>query len=550
VDRDLSDPEMAKAVDEIRSALVYIPAQIYYNHGNYEEARRRLMLVRQRFPESSLALEASKTFLNTYIQEGDLQNIRKYTEYFQKNPVGPESERLAANGIFAKQQEQVDFVLAQKKSEAGDFAGAAQGFLDFMRDYPTSDYAKDAHFNAANNFDKLGKADEANRLFEQYIDKYPSDERSKNLYFRIAQNYSSTLDLNKALTYYDQLVKRFPDAESAPDAAFNAAFLRVGIGDHVNAAKNFEAYATRYPDKSDAEPAFWRAGEQWQLVGENDALAFYQRYLKTYPNGDPNHTIDALHSIAQIYEKRGNARQAAPYWAQIQQVYSSASPASLTARSRSLAAEGALNDLLAKYETFKVVKWTTNEQKNVDILKNQKPGELKALITQSRQMITTYQDYDTAAAAIYVEGMGLFAYADMAYNCPPPKGLSEDELAQYQDLVAQQLQIPFEDQGKARLIASLEKAKSEKRWSEWNAKAASELHKRYPKEFPSEERQESRATSSAVDLPFAGPTGAAAAPAAPAPAAPAPAAPAPATPAPGTPDPNTPPAPATPPGGN
>ena len=43
--------------------------------------------------------------------------------------------------------------------------------------------------------------------------------------------------------------------------------------------------------------------------------------------------------------------------------------------------------------------------------------------------------YDTAAASLYLQGMSLFAYADMAYDIPPPKGLTEEELDIYRETV-------------------------------------------------------------------------------------------------------------------
>jgi TolA-binding protein len=413
--------------------------------------------------------------------------------------VGPNG----GNKTFADIHQQAEFNIAYNLIKT-DRAAAAKAFLAFMERYPKSDHYKEALWNAANSLDIIGKTAEANKLFERYIAEYPSDELAMKSYFRIADGYSQTLELNKAIQYYEQLATLFPTYQDSPAALFNAAFLRVGVGDHTGAARAFEKYATVYKDQPDAESAFWRAGEQWGLVGENESLDFYQRYVKRYPTSDANHLVEAYYRIAKIYEGRKDSRHAAQAWQQVQASFAASNGATLTARTRSLAAEGALNQLLTRYEAFKVVKWTTVEAKNVDILLKSKPEELQAITEASVQLIQTYQDYDTAAAALYIQGMTYFAYADMAYSIPPPKGLSDEEKDIYIGTIDEKFRIPSEDRGKARLVAALEKAKGEKRWSDWNTKALIALNERYPTEY-AQERKESRGSASATAMPLAGP---------------------------------------------
>jgi hypothetical protein len=92
----------------------------------------------------------------------------------------------------------------------------------------------------------------------------------------------------------------------------------------------------------------------------------------------------------------------------------------------------------------------------------------------------------------------------MAYNIPPPKGLSDEELDIFRGTIDEQFRIPAEDRGKSRLVAALEKARGEKRWSEWNTKALIALNERYPSEYAAE-RKESRGAAGSVAVQFAGP---------------------------------------------
>ncbi len=525
--REFTDPEWAPTLERDRAALTYIPAQIYYNHGQYEEARVRLEKVMRLFPTTDEAAYAASLTVDSYTKEGDLAKVAELTVTLAN---------VGKPGVIDQQKfkdirEQAKFNLAAEYIKKGDRSAAAQAFLDFMKEFPKSQYYKDALYNAANSLEIIGRAEESNRLFERYLNEYPQDERSRGLYFRIADNYSATLQLEKAIQYYEQLARLFPDYTDSPAALYNAAFLRVGIGDRAGAARAFERYATQYPGEADAEAAYWRAGDQWALVGDNEALDFYQRYTKRYPSADGNHLVEAWYKIAKIYEKRGDSRRAAQAWSQVQGAYGANAGGGLNARTRSLAAEGALNQLIARYEAYKTVKWTNSEAKNVEILTKTKAEDLKGITEGAVQLIQTYQDYETAAAALYLQGMAFFAFADMAYSIPPPKGLSEEELVIYTDTIDRQFRLPSEDRGKQRLVAAIEKAKGEKRWSEWNTKALVALNERYPKEYPAE-RKETRGTAGSAPLPFAGPESLSveAGAAEPAPTEPAPTAPAPTAP--------------------
>jgi TolA-binding protein len=505
VEREFTDPEWAPALERDRAAFAYLPAQILYEHGHYAEARARFEKVMARFPTKNEAMYSAGLYMNTFTNEGDLASVAKFGQQFATKNFGEDPDLAALKKAeFRDAVERSSFMLAYELIQKGDRAGAAQAYVDFMRQYPSSALYKDALYNAANNFELVGKAEESNRLFEQYITKYPSDDRSKNLYFRIAQNYSSTLDLQKAVQYYETLVKLFPDFVDSPAALYNAAFLRVGMGDHAGAAKGYERYATAYANQPDAEQAFWSAGEQWEAVGEADALDFYQRYVKRFPSADPNHLVQAHYEIATIYTKRGDARRAGQAWGAIQQAFAASDPSRLSQRTRSIAAEGALSGLQKRYEAFTQIKWTNSEEKNVVLLTQTKPEELKALTDEAVRLIQTYQDFDTAAASLYYQGVAYYAYAKMAYEIPPPPGLSDEEIDVYRMTIDESFRIPSEDKGRARLAASLEKARAEKRWSIWNTRAMEALHDNHPLDFPSE-RVESRGAAAGGGVEFAGP---------------------------------------------
>jgi tetratricopeptide (TPR) repeat protein len=109
-----------------------------------------------------------------------------------------------------------------------------------------------------------------------------------------------------------------------------------------------------------------------------------------------------------------------------------------------------------------------------------KVEQIKSLTEHAMSIITTYQEYDSMSAALYYMGAARFAFADIAFEAPPPKDLSEAELEVYRQLVDEKFRVPSEDAGRVRLQAALDKAKAEKRWSNWNSMALSAINERFP----------------------------------------------------------------------
>jgi TolA-binding protein len=508
-DRELTDPKFAPLLEENRAALTYLAAQILYNFGHYDEARARFERVIARFPTRDEAAYAAGLYIASYQNEGDLAKARTYAGKYAAMSLGSQALASVKGLEFKNAQEQAAFALAFQLIEKGDRAGAAQAYLDFIKEFPNSKYVNDALYNAANNLELTGRATEAIQLFEQYVKRNPQDDRSKFLYFRIASTYSSVLDLNQAVYYYEQLVKLFPTFQDSSSALFNAAFLRVGLGDHAGAAQRYEQYGRDYANQPDAEQVTWNAGEQWELVGERQAEEFYGRYLKTFAGRDPNHTLDAQYWLAKAYERRGDKRRQAQAWSDIQRTFDAyAGGGQLSQQSRSKAAEGALATLQGEYEAFLVYKYVNNEKKDVELALKVKPEELKSFADRALALIQRYQDFDTASASLYLQGLAYLAYADMVYELPAPKGFSDEEL----DLFRQGLdpfRLQAEDRGKSRLSAAIEKAKTEKHWCDWTSKALAALNERYPLEFPAE-RAESRGTVPTGSIPLVGPTSVAA----------------------------------------
>jgi hypothetical protein len=168
---------------------------------------------------------------------------------------------------------------------------------------------------------------------------------------------------------------------------------------------------------------------------------------------------------------------------------------------KNYAAHAAFRKVEQKFEEFKVIKFTSNDDKNADLLLKVKQAQLEDLIRDCVSLVETYQDFEYSSAALYLQGAAYFAYADMLYNAPPPKSFTEEMVMIYQGKI-DELRIPVEDKGRNRLTANLDKAKEAKRWSPWVTKTLELLNERYPSEF-AREKVEVRAAGDSNIVPAA-----------------------------------------------
>lgn len=549
VETPFTDPTYIGPRKENLSALHYLPAQIFFEFGHYDDALERFNEMVELYPNSKESAFAGGLILRIWQERNDLAMVNSETKrlqgVFEASAVAQaeDSEMMEMLSQWQDLEEGTAFKLANQLAKAGKREDAADAFRRFCEDYPKSVHYKDAFFNWANNLELVGRVDESITLFEQFINEFPKDDRSKGFYFRIAGNYAQILELETAIGYYDRLVKNFPKDDNAPAAVYNAAFLRIGVGDHQGAARGLERYATGWPDNEDAEKAFFLAGNEWEQVGERQALDFYRRYLRQYGGQDVNHTLTAQYKIIKLLEGMGQARNAEREWVEIEKMFVEFVEAGeeIAGPGRNAAAEGSFPALWEQYEAFRDVTFTGDQEKDAPMLINEKPEQLKALADACLEFIKKYQDFTYSSAALYVQAAAHFDYAQMLFDAPPPKGFNQEMIDIYVGEL-DKLRVPVEEKGKALATRLLQQAEKDERWSEWQSKTIDLLNQRFPKEFPAEKIEARYQTEpqvmrglDVIDIDVGGPEPEPEPEPAPTPA------PAPATPEPATPVPTTPP---------
>jgi TolA-binding protein len=482
--------DLAGVVDQNRPKIMYLPAQILYHAGRFDEARPRLQAIVDQFPRTDEGAYSANLLLNSYIVEKDNAQIRRWSRAFATMRLGATEELIAEKGQeFQDTLEKSTYLLGREAYERGAYEEAANAYLRFVEEFPASQNVPDALLSAAFNFDRLGRAIDANALYERFVGEFPEHPEAKPFYFSIASNYEATFQLDKAIGFYQELVDRFPDYSDSPNALYMVAFLNEGLGEHVVAAQAYQRYAEDYPEVSDREAVYFRAGAQYEQVGPDDAIRFYRGYLKSYGLENPDHALEAQGKIASILKEQGKERDASLALDELMSLYDEAAEAGATIgpEGRDIAASAAFRAIYEQYEVVVDKELSGDESKDTALLLDQLPGEVGEFDAAVEAFINKYLSFEYITAAVYLQGATRGFYATLGLSMEPPEGMPDDLVDAYWELLEESLFPQFygvEEQALQKYKRVIELANTQKRHSGWVDEAQRGLNELRPGDYP------------------------------------------------------------------
>lgn len=490
----VNDLDAGGEIEKNRVKMMYLSAQVLFYANRFEEARPRLQSIIDQFPQTDEAAWAANLMLSSYVTEKDAAQVRKYSREYATLRLGGSKGVVESRAQqFKTTEELATFELAQQAAQKNDYVGAAEAFLSFAAEFPNSKNVPVALLNAADNYDRVGRAADANAIYERFIQQYPTHPEAKPYYFVIAGNYESTFELEKAISIYQQLVDRFPDYEQAPDAQFMVSFLKEGLGDKLGAAQGYETYARKYPTKSDRETVVFRAGTLYEAVDPERAIKFYRGYLSQYGTTNPDHAVLAQYRVASMLKAQGKSREASAALDEVVRLFDTIAAAggALQPASRDMAAEAGFRALLAHHDRIVATQLARDEARDAKLLFETLRDEVEGFSSEARAFAGRYLSVEYSQAAAYLVGSAQAAYARLGLSVEPPKGLGEEDRDAYLVILEEQFYPRFyqvEDLAVTSLEQVLQLAKDQARHSKWVDDAYVALNRLRPDKYPAGKR--------------------------------------------------------------
>jgi tetratricopeptide (TPR) repeat protein len=477
--------------DESVPSVLFKAAKIYYLHGEFPPAAKRFEHILEAAPKHKYAAYAGTLALDCYNRMQDWPGIIKWARYL-----------LKVKNFQHKSQKELREIVAQSAVKAaqilerrGEFEPAAEAMMAVVEEFPKSESADRAMFNAAALYEKASRPKRAVELYERVRKAFPKGEFAARATFVIAVMHEAHADFKRAVQEYERAVGQTRTDHTA-DALYNAAVMRQVLGDHLKAAELFKKYYEVFAARPDAGDVLLRAAAAYERAGKPQAaIAAYEEYARK-PQHAARRAVEAL-TRAGLVAGAKSAAAAAGYFARALDTFLKAKllpggpMAPFAAQARFLQAE-------QRYVEFEQVKLELPERELTKRI-GEKAKRMKAAVDVYLQVAKLRAPEWTAASA-YKIGLCYQRFAEALIEAPVPPNMSDDEKEVYRAKLQERAQ-PIEDQAQKAFEAAVRVAHQGRAFNRWTELSAEHLIKFRSEQYPATEVKLSpgRAQESALE---------------------------------------------------
>jgi tetratricopeptide (TPR) repeat protein len=383
--------------------------------------------------------------------------------------------------------------------------GLALDLIDVVNSNPKDSGAPTALNNACVIYEKLFQFGEATKCYERLYRDYPDSEWGKEALWNSSRNHYRFFEFDKAVQGYLQLANdpKFAQSEHRKEALGLAASLLDNDQQYAKAADLYKRYSDAITDKpADAAQAYFFACNAYEKAKDDKKQSqclrdFIKKFDKQPAAGE--YVVQAYMKQAVITEKSAkDKRQVEASYKKVRDEFVARSlPAATPA-----AGFAAKADFMIAEEKFKAF-----QKKELHF--GSKPDQVKKTfdafgaeakaLNEEYQKVWAYKDATWTLAAFLRTGDIYYEFAQKllkAADNPPPElkklakqacKLNPDDCglveSQYKDAILQFV-TPVEDEAKKRWKDTLARASQMGVTNEYVKKARENLSKYLPDEFP------------------------------------------------------------------
>jgi cellulose synthase operon protein C len=503
---------------EKKVEIAYKAAKIYYDYNYLDEAVARFADIALKHPDykfengDKAGEIAANLVLDSYNILQDWGKVNEWAKRFY-------AEEKLATGKFRedleKLIEQSSFKLINQLEAKNEFGKAADAYMTFVQDWPKSELADKALYNASIDYFNAKMLDRAIEVRKLLIQRYPKSQYVPKTLFALAEGYEAIADFEDAADHYERYVANYeksrgpakkatgkgkkdlsPVAEQvweeqkAQDALYNAGVFRDGLGQYKQALKNREKFLDLWPKSKDAEAVTKSIIDLQEKMGLwTKAQKLYEEYEQDQIK-DPSKLLWAEGRIAWIYEEKiKNLTGARKIFIRILDYYEKLNKKQkealdIQALDSVARASFVMNeDDYRRYSAIKL-KWTTLQ--NIGELKGSIKTKAKGLedIQKVYTKTVQFKSADPAICALARIGLAYDQFAEALSNPPVPKGIPEDLLFEVKTQFEQEA-LPIRSKASEAFAATVLKSQELDVFNPCSSKALEMLRTKYKSDqFP------------------------------------------------------------------
>ena len=299
---------------EKRVEVAYKAARIYYDYHRYDEAVLRFSEIALNYPDyrfdnGDRAGEiAANLVLDSYNGLGNYQKVNEWARRFYAN------DRLATGKFredLSKIIEQSSFKLVAQLEQKGEYQQAADAYLAFVKDFPRTEIADKALYNASVDYFKAHLFEKALETRERLFKNYPKSPLVPLCIWANAEGYESIGDFERAADAYEAYVHGYQQSRAVAAPKKSAAHAKKGKKAKVAAPEPAPKPGPVW-EEAKAQIALYNAAVYREGLGQLKAsLRDRELYLELFPNAKDADAVNL--SIADLYKRTGQYGKAVAF---------------------------------------------------------------------------------------------------------------------------------------------------------------------------------------------------------------------------------------------
>jgi len=479
------NPDRGKKIPEI----MYISAQVFYKHGKFRDAVKRLKVLFAYDPTSKFAAYGVFTLLDAYQRLKQWPKVEEWARNLIKARNFKVRKKHELKKIVAIAMTENARLLSTERKYGDAISEAMRVYKEFRKDKKT---ASKALFNVAALYEGQKNVEMAVRTYNRVVKEFSKEDVAPEAMYTIGLIYESQTQFVKAAKSFERLEK-FTKYEHTPDALQNAGLIREALGEYNGAIKSFRKFIKLFPKNEDVPKLDLRIARIYELQGGNKSLKkahdHYKKWLKRKYKVSGAFAVEAmvragaaLKEINKVKQRRACSKLFADGIKAFAKLVE-ANDEDAMKKAKKYAAQAAFE--LADYLYDDFAKLTIPGTLKPRVLKKALEAKAKAqqAAEKSFDAVLDYKSGGWSAGALYKIGLLYFEFARELYDVPIPEDLPPEIEIEY-TAILDEISRPVFEKSRVAFEKALTLAHEEKVYNRFSKACGEYAMKVNPDTFP------------------------------------------------------------------
>jgi cellulose synthase operon protein C len=470
--------------EDVTPTVDFVSAEVYKAHGQYDKCVPRYESIIQNAPKHRYASFAGNSLLEANYRLQRWDEVEKWGRHLLDNKIFDVTpkDKLEAAIVYSINED------AKVLKDEKNIDKAVERWTALANEFPDSQYAPGALFNAAAAWEAGDNIKKAVELYEKVVKNYSTSLQAPEAIFVMGAIYESRADFETAATYFERMGStekyknekgeelEYKDHANAADAVYNAAVIREAMADYDKAVATYEKYMELYPDRENVRDLGLHLA--YIEKDKKDWKAAMKRFDEFAKRSDvkPAEVVEIdlerglLHTEikANRWEQQSDElfTKVVENWRKLE--------GEDKQKTKFYAAQARFLQAERVFKQFEAVKFEFPLKRLIKSMQDK--GELEQKAEGMYTEVIEMGSPRWVAASAYRIGQMYKDFSDGLFALPLPKGLTEEQEFQYQDAIDEQA-APLQEKALTAFQAALRLALQYQAYNEWSSKSALEISK-------------------------------------------------------------------------